>query len=286
MIGPYQNDEILVFGKKGWLGRKIYDYLECNAAVDDGNIETVAQIVEEIEFHQAKVIINATGVTGSPNTDWCEEHLEETFNANTWVPLLMVEAARKTGARILTLGSGCELEFDYELDEPITEDKPPNYFKLAYSRSKAAAEAMLEYYAREPGTNITVCRIRIPLDVYPSDKNLLTKLIKYGRVFRERNSITYVPDFLKMVKFLIANELNGIFNTVCDGGADYQKFMEEWKRQGHPDFQYEVINASDYPKPRTNLLLSTEKLKRVGFPVRNINDVMEECVREYIKNGG
>jgi hypothetical protein len=35
---------------------------------------------------------------------------------------------------------------------------------------------------------------------------------------------------------------------------------------------------------RTNLLLSTIKLEKTGFKVRNINSVLEECVKEYLKS--
>jgi biotin operon repressor len=35
---------------------------------------------------------------------------------------------------------------------------------------------------------------------------------------------------------------------------------------------------------RTNLLLSTSKLEKSGFKVRNINSILEECVKEYLKS--
>jgi len=50
-----------------------------------------------------------------------------------------------------------------------------------------------------------------------------------------------------------------------------------------PDFKYTVIDLKALNLVRTNLLMSTEKLERAGFKVRDIREVLEECVRGYLK---
>ena len=58
--------------------------------------------------------------------------------------------------------------------------------------------------------------------------------------------------------------------------------MDVYKRY-NPKFNYEVIDYKKLNLVRTNLILSTRKLEKDGFKVRNIHEVLEECVREYVE---
>lgn len=50
-----------------------------------------------------------------------------------------------------------------------------------------------------------------------------------------------------------------------------------------PDFKYQVVDFKKLGLTRTNLILSTRKLESSGFKIRKINEVIEECVKEYVK---
>ena len=50
-----------------------------------------------------------------------------------------------------------------------------------------------------------------------------------------------------------------------------------------PSFEYEGIDFKKLNLVRTNLILSTEKLADTGYKVREIQEVLEECVQGYIK---
>ena len=50
-----------------------------------------------------------------------------------------------------------------------------------------------------------------------------------------------------------------------------------------PDFQYSILPMKRFPLDRTNLVLSVRKLEKTGFKVRKIQEVLKECVEQYVK---
>ncbi|MCU0652628.1 MAG: hypothetical protein MUC39_06800 [Candidatus Omnitrophica bacterium] len=178
------------------------------------------------------------------------------------------------------ISSGCIYKFDYSKDSPIKEEKIPDFFGLYYSRSKIYAERPLDVLSKK--YNILIVRIRIPLDGRPHPRNILTKLIKYKKVIDTSNSVTYLPDFIRALKHLIRIDAQGIYNLVNKGGLQYPDLLEVYKKYV-PDFKYTVIKYRALNLVRSNLIMSTSKLKRSGFKVRNIKEVFDECVKNYLK---
>jgi 3,5-epimerase/4-reductase len=130
--------------------------------------------------------------------------------------------------------------------------------------------------------NILIVRLRIPLDNRPHPKNILTKLINYKKVIDIPNSITYIPDFILALKHLIKIDAKGIYNIANKGGLRYPELLEVYKRC-MPDFKYEIIDFKKLHLVRTNLILSVRKLEKTGFKMRNIHEVLEGCVKNYLK---
>ena len=75
-FGGSPNDVYLVFGAKtGWIGQQIVVLLQQRGRkyfVAESRTENRADIVAEVERTGAPHVINAAGVTGRPNVDWCE----------------------------------------------------------------------------------------------------------------------------------------------------------------------------------------------------------------------
>ena len=59
--------------------------------------------------------------------------------------------------------------------------------------------------------------------------------------------------------------------------------METYKKHV-PEYEYETIGVENLNLTRTNLILSTEKLEETGFSVRPVEDIMEECVAQWVKS--
>jgi 3,5-epimerase/4-reductase len=269
--------KVLVLGK-GYMGEKVAAELGCD--ICDKRILTFADAQAVVDEYKPDVMINCIGHTGARNVDDCELDKDKTLMGNTFVPIILAEAALRNDIKLVHISSGCIFNFDYEKQKPIDEEVVPDFFDLFYSRSKIYSERALELMAKKYG--ILIVRIRIPLDNRPHPKNILTKLIKYGKVIDIPNSVTYVPDFLKALKHLIKIDACGIFNVLNKYGLRYPDLMEVYKKYV-PDFKYSTMDYRKLGLVRTNLVMSVRKLEKTGFTVRPIKDVLEECVKEYIR---
>ena len=267
---------ILILGK-GFIGARLAETFGCN--ISDRRIHSLTDVQAEIEKYQPEVIINCTGYGGKTNIDQCEQDKEKTLEANTFIPVLLAEAAVRNKIKLVHVSSGCIFHFNYSKDKPIVEDKEPDFFDLFYSRTKIYAEQILQAASKK--ANILIVRIRIPLDNRPHPKNILTKLIKYKKVINLANSLTYIPDFITALKHLLAIDVQGIYHLVNKGGLCYPQLLDIYKKYVS-DFEYQVIDYSQLNLVRTNLILSAEKLEKSGFKTKEIGAVLENCVREYV----
>jgi 3,5-epimerase/4-reductase len=269
-------NKILIFGK-GFIGSRIQEAFKCNLCRQ--KIYSFKDAQEQIDKYNPKILINCIGHTGMRNVDDCELDKDKSLFANTFVPILLAEIALRNKIKLVHISSGCIYHFNYANDEPITEEKIPDFFDLYYSRTKIYSERSLE--ALRHKYNILIVRIRIPLDNRPHPRNILTKLIKYKRAIDIPNSLTYIPDFIEALRHLIKIDARGIYNVVNRGGLRYPDLLNVYKKYV-PSFEYEIINYKKLNLVRSNLILSTKKLERSGFKIRKIKGVMEECVKDYI----
>ena len=270
-------NKILILGR-GFIGNKIQE--ELRAEISDKMIFSFTDAEKEVKRFNPGIIINCIGVTGKNNVDDCEKVLDDALMANTFVPIMLGEVALRYGIRLVHISSGCMYHYDYAKNIPLDEESTPDLFELFYSRTKIYSEQALKILSNKHP--ILILRIRIPLDNYPHPKNILTKLINYKRVIDIPNSITYIPDFIKALKHLIEINAKGLFNVVNKGGLRYPELLDIYKKYV-PDFQYEVIDFEKLNLVRSNLILSTRKLEETGFKVRDIHEVIEECVKNYLK---
>ncbi len=270
-------DKILIFGR-GFIGSRIQEEFKCK--ITDRGVHSFRDVQEEITKYSPEIIINCIGYTGEKNVDDCERDLDKTLMANTFIPILLAEIALRNNIRLIHISSGCIYHFDYSKDTPIFEEKIPDYFDLYYSRTKIYSEQALKILTKK--YPILIIRIRIPLDDRAHPKNILTKLINYKRVINIPNSITYLPDLTKALEYLIEIQAQGIFNVVNRGTLRYPELLDIYRRYV-PDFEYEIIDFKDLNLVRTNLILSIKKLEESGFRIRDIHEVLEECVQNYIR---
>lgn len=270
-------DKILILGR-GYIGLRLKEELQC--AISDKKIYSYKDAEEEIKKHRPQVLINCIGFTGGNNVDDCESDKDKTIFANAFVPVILAEAALRSRVRLVHISTGCIYHYDYSKGTPIDETREPDFYELFYSRTKVYSDKALLFLARK--YPILIARVRVPLDNRPHPRNLLTKLIKFRKIINLPNSVTYLPDFARALTHLIKIEANGIYNVVNRGPLVYSRLLEAYKRH-MPDFSYEVIDFKKLNLVRTNLILSTKKLEDAGFNIRAVDEVLEECVSEYLR---
>lgn len=268
--------EILVFGD-GWLGSRISEFLKC--PISKVTIGTYENIQKEIDTIHPRVLINCIDLPGT-NVDECEIDKTKTLSCYTFLPLLLAEAAIRNGLKLVHISSGDIFRYDFKINNPIKETDMPDFHDLYYSRAKIYIEAALA--AMGNSANILQLRTRMPLDYIPHPKNLLDKLLRFKSVIDIPNSVTYVPDFLEALKYLLKKDEEGIFNVVSYGELRFRELLEEYRKY-IPTYSYVITGMQDLKLVRTNLILSTDKLEEAGFEVRDIHDIIPECIEKYLK---
>ncbi|MDD4939869.1 MAG: sugar nucleotide-binding protein [Candidatus Omnitrophica bacterium] len=271
-------NKILILGQ-GFIGRRLQEGFKCD--ISSKKIYSYADAEGEIKRFRPDILINCIGFTGKNNVDDCENDKDKTISANVFVPVILAEAALRNNVRLVHISSGCIYHYDYAKDIPIHEEKEPDFFELFYSRAKIYGERVLSTLL--PERPILIARIRVPVDNRPHPRNLLTKLINYKKVIDIPNSITYIPDFIDALRHLIDIEAKGIYNIVNKDPLIYSELLKVYKKYV-PDYDFEIIDFKKINLIRTNLILSTRKLENTGFKARRVKEILEECVKEYIKS--
>src|SRR3989338_380008 len=98
--------KILIFGN-GYLGNRCAGVWGKEAEISTRHIASKHDALDEIRRVQPDAVLNAAGVRGKPNVDWCDDHPLETLQGNTLMPLLLAQACQETGVYLLHMGSGC-----------------------------------------------------------------------------------------------------------------------------------------------------------------------------------
>jgi len=269
--------KILILGN-GYVANRLKEAWKCR--IYDKRILSYQDALEAYKKHRPQIIVNCIGFTGANNVDDCELEPDKCMLANVTVPMWLGEIALRSPVKLIHISSGCIYHYDYRQDKPLTEEMVPDYYTLFYSRTKIYSEAMLVPLAKR--CNILIARVRIPLDNRPHPKNILNKLLKYKTVIDVPNAVTYIPDFIKALEHLIKVDARGLFNLTNKGGMRYPELLDVYKKYV-PDFEYVLLPLRNLKLDRTNLLLSTKKLEKTGFKVRNIKDVYDECIKHYVK---
>lgn len=270
-------NKILILGN-GYIAGRLRKEWDC--PIYDKKILNYQDAVNAFKKYKPRVLVNCIGHIGERNVDDCELDADKCLLANTMVPVWLSEVAFRNPVKLLHISSGCIYHYDYSTHKLITENDVPDYYNLFYSRTKIYAEGVLNSLSQR--SDVLIVRIRVPLDIYPHPRNLLTKLIKYKTIIDVPNSITYIPDFIRALEHLLKINAQGVFHVTNKGGLRYPELMDVYKKFV-PDFKYEIIPLKDLKLERTNLLLSVRKLEKTGFTVRKIKDVLQECVEQYVK---
>ena len=205
--------KILIIGN-GFLGKKCAAAWP-DAVLSDKIITSVKDVEDLIDEYKPDSILNAAGIVGKPNVDWCETHQLETIKGNTILPLLIAEACQNKNVYLLHMGTGC-IYYGYANDpNGWREDDHPNP-SAVYTRSKYAADLALSTLP-----HVGIARIRMPIDSQPSAGNLIDKLASFSRVVDVVNSVTVVEDMIYAFKELLEKQAVGIFHVTNPGAIKH-----------------------------------------------------------------
>uniref|UniRef100_A0A383WB05 NAD-dependent epimerase/dehydratase domain-containing protein n=1 Tax=Tetradesmus obliquus TaxID=3088 RepID=A0A383WB05_TETOB len=266
--GSHSEPVFLIFGRSGWIGGLVGDYLKEKGAKFEyatARLEDRSAILADIERVKPTHVLNSAGLTGRPNVDWCETHKVETIRSNVIGCLNLADVCLAKGIHMLYYGTGCI--FHYDEDFPMnsgkgfTEADKPNFTGSYYSYTKAMVESLLKEYP-----NVLTLRVRMPIVadlVYP--RNFITKIIKYDKVVDIPNSMTVLPELIPLSIQMAERKLTGIMNFTNPGCISHNEILEMYKQYIDPEFTWSNFTLEEQAKvivaPRSNNLLDTKRIQ-------------------------
>ena len=271
--------KILIIGN-GFLGKKCATAWP-NAILSDKIINSVKDAEDLLGQYKPDSVLNAAGIVGKPNVDWCETHQLETIAGNTVLPIMIAEACQKKGVYLLHIGTGC-VYYGYSSDPKGWKEEDPANPSAVYTRSKYAADLVLSTLP-----NIGIARIRMPIDWHPSPANLIDKLASYRRVIDVINSVTVVEDMVEVFKKLLDEQASGIFHVTNPGTIKHKEILEMYKEIVDPNHtnewisEVELVTTGLAKKTRSNNILQSGNLEKLGIKMRPVHEAVYDTIKKY-----
>ncbi len=272
--------KILIIGR-GYMGERIHAAWP-DSILSDAMIADKASMLAELRKHEPDVVLNAAGVRGRPNVDWCDDNQLETIRGNTLLPIIMADACAEAGVYLLHMGSGCIFYGPSQHPDHAWREEDFGNPKPTYSRSKYAADLVLSTLP-----NVGIARIRMPIDHIPSPGNLIDKLSSFAKVADVENSVTIVDDMIDVFHQLLEKRAQGIFHVVNPGTLKFRDLIALYEELVDPTHTCEwvsddALNAAGInKKPRSNNFLSSERLKEAGITVRPVAVALRDTMQKY-----
>jgi 3,5-epimerase/4-reductase len=274
--------KILIIGN-GFIGGRCAKKWD-NVILFDKMIEGVADILQLLDQHKPDVVLNAAGIVGKPNVDWCETHQVETWRGNTILPLQIAEACKQHGIYMLHIGTGCIFYGEAPHGKPWKEDDLANPLAV-YTRCKYAADLVLSTL-----DNVGIARIRMPIDSIPHPANLIDKLVAFDKVVDVENSVTVVEDMIDVFYSLLEEQAPGIFHVTNPGSIKHMEILSMYKEIVDPQHHNEWISAKDLveqglaDKTRSNNIMQSTNLEKYNITMRPVREALRDTLTKYKNN--
>jgi dTDP-4-dehydrorhamnose reductase len=285
---------IYLLGGTGYVGQAFQQYF-CDNGV---NYKSISR--KDIDYSDANILlrilksdrpeflINAAGYTGKPNVDACESQRAECLFGNAILPARVGQACAAAGIPWGHVSSGCIYSGCPTGGRGFTENDAPNFtfrsgYCSFYSGSKALGEEILSGMP-----DMYIWRLRIPFDNRESPRNYLTKIMRYDRLLDATNSISQLQEFVsaafscwkKRVPF-------GIYNVINPGAVTTRQVVQIIKSEGILNKDYHFFNNENEfmqfaaKTPRSNCVLSSDKLASVGIKMTDANEAIRRDLRRW-----
>jgi len=286
---------VLIFGgKTGWIGGLMMDMIgkeegiECKAA--DTRLQNRESVAKELDEYKPTHVLNAAGITGRPNIDWCETNKPETIRTNVIGTLNLADLCLERGIHCTVYATGCIFVYDEKHPEGsgigFTEEDEPNFDGSFYSETKGYMEPMLKHYP-----NCLILRVRMPISDDLIHRSFVTKIVKYERVVNIPNSMTILSEMLPASLAMAKKGLTGVYNFTNPGVISHNQVLDLYTKYIDPTYTYKNFTVEEQAKviaaPRSNNELDTTKLLRdmpEGIVINDIVTAYELCFQRMKVN--
>lgn len=273
--------KILLCGR-GYIGQRLFDAWKDEVVWSDAFINSKQDVLDEIAKYQPDVVLNAAGVRGKPNVDWCEDHQLETMRGNAILPMLIADACAEAGVYLLHMGSGCIFYGDSPHEDNAWREDDYGNPSAVYSRAKWAADLVLSTLP-----NVGIVRIRMPIDWMPSPNNMIDKLATYPKVIDVENSVTIIEDMIQVFHQLLEKKATGIFHVTNPGTMKHRELLDLYHELVDPNHTCEwiendaLVTQGLAKKGRSNNFLANNRLAEFGISMRPVKEALRDTMEKY-----
>lgn len=255
--------DYVIIGHKGYIGSKIYNFFQKDnkkIIFLKERLEQIDEIKKKLELYQPKFVINAAGLTGYPNTSWCDIHKTETIETNLTFQLTLAKICNDLKMHLTIVGSGGI----FKNNGIKKESEQGDYFESFYSECRIYLENLIKNYE-----NILYLRVNYPISSDYNEKNLLIKLSKYNKIVNANMSITCLDTLLPLLGNIIENRETGIFNFINPGTINLIDIKKLINKKNNIENNFEIIENKDRPCP----ILDSKQIEK--YHAKNIKESIQ-----------
>ena len=259
--------DYIIIGSTGYLGNHIFSILKKqnkNVIAITTRLQEIERIKEQLLLYKPKYVINAAGLTGSPNIDWCDDNKEKTIETNITYQLTLCHICKELNIHLTIFGSGGI----FKNNKIYTENDRGDYFDKFYSEARIYLENICKNY-----NNVLYLRINYPISSCNNKKNLLIKLSKYTSIANSNLSITCVDSLFPLLSEIIENKEIGIFNFVNPGVANLVQIKKMYNKSKKITDKFNIIEDNTRVCP----VLNTTRIEKY-----NVVDIQNAIIKNSI----
>jgi dTDP-4-dehydrorhamnose reductase len=289
---------IYLLGGSGYIGNAYRAFFERSGVsfrsvsrpeVDYTNLTTLTALLKSAK---PDFLINAAGYTGKPNVDACELHKTECLAGNAVLPGIIAQACQAANVPWGHVSSGCIFAGSKPDGSGFTEQDPPNFtFRQNncsfYSGTKALGEEVVA-----SSSNVYIWRVRIPFDQFEHPRNYLTKIMRYSTLLDATNSITELQEFVQTSIMCWQRRVPfGIYNITNPGFVTTREVVDLIRTTGVCERTFNFFaSETEFMQraavaPRSNCVLSSEKLTNTGIQLTEVHEAIERDLRNWRPSG-
>jgi UDP-glucose 4,6-dehydratase len=285
---------IILFGANGYIGNEFKKQLaELKLPVfywPNTRVTTFKDLenwYEQAGYPLIGGVINAAGYTGKPNVDACELHKDDTIHGNIVWPQILTDWCTLNDIPLGHVSSGCIYAGKRDDGKPFTENDEPNFcFKYNnssfYSGTKAIAETIVGKWEKS-----YIWRLRIPFEEFDNPRNYISKILKYQNLLDAENSVSNKQEFVSAcIQAMTKKVPYGIYNITNGGYITTKSITEKFKQTIAKDKTFTFVNEEEFYKnvvitPRSNCVMSNEKLLSTGIKMRTADEAFDYCLSNW-----
>ena len=241
-----------------------------------------------LKSQKPDALINCAGYTGKPNVDACELDKTNCLQANSVLPGIISDACEALDIPWGHVSSGCIFTGRHRDGNGFSEIDTPNFsFRQNncsfYSGTKALGEEVLSN-----AKQCYVWRMRIPFSNIDSDRNYLSKLMRYRRLLEAENSLTNLNEFVAAAIECFERSIPyGIYNMTNPGSVMTSDVVQLIRRiLGHnTNFEYFASESAFMQQaakaPRSNCVLDSSKALSAGLKLSPVLEALEKSLNNW-----